>query len=122
MKVEDDEILQTKYYSLETADRLGRTLVHLAAMHGQLGLMDYLLERDADIQAQDIDGNLGQHYAVDFKQDGILRSIGNHFGPQSLLVEDNDSTSLFGRAIKKGSWRCFSYLLQMLPDEFDQQK
>ena len=48
---------------------------HMAAMHGLLGLMGYLLENNADVMLEDIDGNLPVHYAVDFKRDEILALI-----------------------------------------------
>lgn len=49
-------------------DRLGRTVLHLAVMHGLNDLVKFLLEKGVDYTIEDIDGSLPIFYAIDFKR------------------------------------------------------
>ncbi|CDW86211.1 histone deacetylase [Stylonychia lemnae] len=98
--------------NIDKQDRLGRTILHLSAMHGLDELAQILLERNADLNVEDLDGHSPIIYSIDFKRPSIFQMIINKDQGQSLKL-DNNGDNLSIRAIKQNSWECFAYLSQI---------
>jgi ankyrin repeat protein len=64
--------------SVESKDRLGRTVLHLAAMHGCTNLVEELIEPESEggfgavLFALDIEGDLPIHLAIDYHRKGVF--------------------------------------------------
>ena len=76
--------------SVESKDRLGRTVLHLAAMHGCTELVKELMQPEAEggfgavLFALDLEGDMPIHLAIDFHRKGafcaILEKVLEEFG------------------------------------------
>jgi hypothetical protein len=64
---------------INRTDKLGLTALHRAVYYGNMGLVQYLIEHHANVDAGDSDGNTVLHYAV---QDGNFKLV-------QYLVEHN---------------------------------
>jgi hypothetical protein len=80
--------------STETRDSRGWTPLMMAAFHGRNGILDYLVEHDADVNASDLGGNSALHWAAfgghtECVKQLILHrakiSASNHFGWTPLM-------------------------------------
>ena len=98
--------------NVNLADRLGRTPLHIAVMHGMEEVVHFLLSNGAEPLAEDLDGATPLVYAVDFKRPVILKTLLDAFGVNILQIVDNQSNHLLIRAIQKSSWECLCLLLQ----------
>lgn len=87
--------------SLLEEDRLGRTVYHIAAMHGLhdllAALLDGTLAKDASpLLMMDIEGQYPIHYAIDYRQPECFRVLFNHEATESILTQhDREGNNLF---------------------------
>lgn len=97
--------------NINKSDRLGRTPLHIAAIHGLEGVVQLLLAKGADIQAEDLDGNTPLINAIDYKRPVVFKILLDGFGVNILEIEDNYSNNLLIRTLQKSSWECMCLLL-----------
>lgn len=70
--------------SIDSQDRLGRTILHLAAQHGFIHLTKLLLTSElrnglgADILKGDLTNQRPIHYTIAFKQDEVFEIFLDH--------------------------------------------
>lgn len=73
---------------INSIDRLGRTLLHYAAMHGLENIISFLASSGADINIKDQQKLSPTHYAIDYKLPGILELLTEKFGLEILHYPD----------------------------------
>jgi len=61
--------------SLHDTDDQGRTVLHLALGSGNLQLIEYLLEKEAPLEAQDDKGQTALHVALNLRRTGAVHSL-----------------------------------------------
>ena len=64
--------------------KTGQTLLHLAASSGFSSLVEFLIQRDIDIDAQDINGYTALHFAVLYRSQCCARQIINAGADKSI--------------------------------------
>lgn len=78
------------HYPLDTyIAKYQQTLLHLAARHGSLKVLKYLIERGASIDIRDSNGNTPAHIAATHHQEEALQLLFDSGADRSLENKDN---------------------------------
>ena len=93
----DSMLVNVKYQ-----DENGFTLLHHAASHNQVAIMQYLLDSGRDMNQIDIDGNSPLHIAIKNGHTEAMKCLLDHKGIDTAIV-NNDKDSPFHTAIRFGS-------------------
>ncbi len=72
--------------SIDDVDRYGRTPLYCASWNGHLGVVKYLVEKGADINAQDKGGKTSLDAATDQKHDDVIEYLKQVQLDQELLI------------------------------------
>ena len=78
------------------------TLLHHAASHNQVAIIQYLLDSDMDANQIDSDGNTPLHLAIKDCHTEAMKCLLDHKGIDTTIV-NNDKDSPFHTAIRFGS-------------------
>lgn len=92
-------------------DDKGLTPLHVAVLHDQLVIVDYLLDRDTDINAVDSDGMTALHYACIKGHQNILLLL-LHANADSTVTDSRGNTPLH-LAVDRGHESCVKALLYL---------
>ena len=88
--------------SMKYKDESGFTLLHYAASHNQVAIIQYLLDSDMDVNQIDIDGNTALHLAI---KNGHTEAMKCLLDPKNIdvTIVNNNKDSPFHTAIRFGS-------------------
>ena len=95
-------LLENMQLSVKYQDETGFTLLHCAASHNQLAIIQYLLDSDMDANQIDIDGNTPLHLAIKNGHTEAMECLLDHKGIDTTVV-NSDKDSPFHTAIRFGS-------------------
>ena len=88
--------------NMKYQDESGFTLLHHAASHNQVAIIQYLLDSDMDANQTDIDGNTPLHIAIKNGHTEAMGCLLDHKNIDTTVV-NNDKDSPFHTAIRFGS-------------------
>ena len=80
---------------MDSADKHGNTLLLVAAQSGYLGLLQLLLKRGAEVNAQNKLGNTPLHYSMHFKHEECTQVLLKR-GADDLVVNGEGLTPYEG--------------------------
>ena len=88
------EIFEGTPIAVTERDQQGLTLLHVAAMHGQMPSVRCLLSRGADISARDKQGHTALHYAAFHGHQHVVRELLQFDGKILDDVDDEGNTAV----------------------------
>lgn len=117
----NNEESYTRY--LNIPDRLGRTSLHMACMHGWPVdfIQQMVMGNEADVSIEDIEGQTPLHYAIDYDRLPIVLFFIKTFGFEKCLsglgpfVECQET--IIDRSLRAGSWSCLVALCHYASDQ-----
>ena len=95
-------LIDSMQVSEKCQDESSFTLLHHAASHNQVTIIQYLLDSDMDANQIDIDGNTPLHLAIKNGHTEAMKCLLDHKGIDTTVV-NNDKDSPFHTAIRFGS-------------------
>ena len=95
-------LIDSMLVSVKYEDESSFTLLHHAASHNQVAIIQYLLDSDMDANQTDIDGNTPLHIAIKNGHTEAMKCLLDHKGIDTAIV-NNDKDSPFHTAIRFGS-------------------
>jgi ankyrin repeat protein len=95
-----------------TRDVTGRTILHLGAEQGELGLFSFLLQQSRMvIDATDASGKTALFYAVQYERAALVRRLLCTYGA-SVDIRDNFGRTPLSHAVEHNSYRSTELLLE----------
>lgn len=103
-------ILSKRFLNTDIPDKEGKTAFHHAAMHGKIEIMSALLQRNANINAADNDGNTPLLLASKLNSTGITAIVFLLKNGANVHATNNDGEDAIAVARKRKNWAILDVL------------